>query len=668
MRLKSIFISEYKNLKNFSLKFENDDFLELFVGKNGSGKSNFFEAIIEVFKHLFESDKKQAELGFNYNVSYEIEGEEVKVSFANGDFTFNGKKRKTTSGLKLPDNVLIYYSGQNNTVEQLLTKYKNNFKLNVKSASMQDSRKFIGIGPFYKEMFLALQLLLPVESKAKEFILSKLGIVTNDDTVILTLKRPSFYAAQSVKVEHYEPATHYWGVEGLTLRFLKDLEQCIKGEFKHQNIYSVEDDLYRLPINIEVFKQKFGFQTAVEAIPAVAEVKEMVNGEEVVTVEAFEAEEAIAEIKAIDAASLFRLIDNLYTLEMVESINAAVTLDDGAKADISYFSDGQFQSVYIYSITEIFKEQNCITLLDEPDSFLHPEWQFEFLDQINEISTSAALTNHILMTSHSAATLMSAPSPQLNSFQPCDEGNTEISLVNKCDVIKRLSGNKIFLDENESIMNISTFVKNSTQPVLFTEGISDEYILDVAWKKLFPGEVRPFCIHNAFDRGFLRNLFVRNELRQNFPERTLFALFDFDDAYEDWKVLSKGGVTEVNNPFEGVTTKMKHQYHYTMLLPVPNVSAVKKQVLQPDDKPWGKGTESHLAIELLFFNENLVGTWFEKKATSGGGEIIKFKSDNLKVKFAEEFVPNQPADVFEIFRPMFQFILSKTNVVTGEPA
>jgi predicted ATPase len=432
-----------------------------------------------------------------------------------------------------------------------------------------------------------------------------------------------------VVIDEFDPTTHYWGLKGSSKTFVKRLEKCIKGEFNHRDLYTASAQAYLLNIDIKLFRNEFSTE---------------------------------------DAGVLFRYFDNLKTLEMLATIEADLSLIDGGKADLNYFSDGQFQSVYIYSITEIFKNSNSITLLDEPDSFLHPEWQFEFLSQISEISEQAIKTNQVFMTSHSAATLMSAPSPQLNSLQVCDNGSTEISLVSKFDVIKRLSGNKIFLDENESIMNISTFVKNSTQPVLFTEGISDEYILGVAWKKLYPGVNRPFCIHNAFDRGFLRNLFIRNELRNSFPERTLFALFDFDDAYEDWKVLSKGGITEIDNPFNGLTTKMKHEYHYAMLLPVPNVAAVKKQVLKADDTPWGKGTESHLAIELLFFNENLVGTWFDKKATSGGGEIIKFKSDKLKVKFAEEFVPSLPAVDFEIFRPMFEFIVAKTNTVDTELA
>jgi ABC-type Mn2+/Zn2+ transport system ATPase subunit len=621
MRLKSIFISEYKNLKNFSLKFENDDFLELFVGKNGSGKSNFFEAIIEVFKHLFESDKKQAELGFNYNVSYEVEGEAVNVSFANGDFSFNGKKRKTTLGLKLPDNVLIYYSGQNSTIDDLLNKYKKNFKINVKSATPADSRKFIGIGPFYKELFLAMQILLTGESKAKGFIFSKLAIASTSDTVILKLKRPSYSSAKNITIDNFDTKTHYWGIEGLMLSFLKDLEQCIKGEFSHAEIYNSSDNSYQIPINVTLFKEKLG---------------------------------------GIDAPTLFRLFDNLYTIDMLENISADVILEDNTLADISFFSDGQFQSVYIYSVTEIYKEQNCITLLDEPDSFLHPEWQFEFLDQINEISANATLTNHILMTSHSAATLTSAST---NDFRVFDSVKQKAVVTSICkeEVLKRLSGNRIALNEKDIVMNITNYLKDSTKPVLFTEGITDEYILDIAWEKLYPGLSRPFCINNAFDRRFLKNLFKRTDLKDNYPGRHFFGLFDFDDAYDDYHELELiDGSSLVSNDFmQGHTTQLACKEHYVMLLPVLDDPEVKGLVCNRAGQPWYHGASSHLSIELLFYNKALLGKYFNRCEVPNGGQRLKFTGK--KVEFAEKFVPELPPEAFEIFKPMFNFILQTTQ-------
>jgi predicted ATPase len=59
---------------------------------------------------------------------------------------------------------------------------------------------------------------------------------------------------------------------------------------------------------------------------------------------------------------------------MLADISVPLKLKGGSEGNIGFFSDGQFQAVYIYAIAELFKDRNCLTLLDEPDAFLHPEW------------------------------------------------------------------------------------------------------------------------------------------------------------------------------------------------------------------------------------------------------------------------------------------------------
>jgi hypothetical protein len=94
-----------------------------------------------------------------------------------------------------------------------------------------------------------------------------------------------------------------------------------------------------------------------------------------------------------------------------------------------------------------------------------------------------------------------------------------------------------------------------------------------------------------------------------------------------------------------------------MLLPVPNVELLKRQVLDNDGKPWGRGSDSHLPIELLFFKEEWIGRWFTRRATSGGGEVIEFTGD--KARFANDVIPTLPAHDFELLRPALDFIKEK---------
>lgn len=231
---------------------------------------------------------------------------------------------------------------------------------------------------------------------------------------------------------------------------------------------------------------------------------------------------------------------------MLADIAIPLQLCNGLDASITNFSDGQFQSVYIYSIVELFKDRNCLTLLDEPDSFLHPEWQFEFPKQVLEITDAAAKSNHILMSSHSASTITTANENLINLFELQDD-KIVVNKVNKADIIKSLSAGLISFSESEAHLNIHHALKNTTGAVLFTEGITDEMILETAWTKIFPAQKRSFAIQNAFDRIFLRNLFSREELEKNFPDRIMFALFDFDEAYDDWNGLKKK-VTQKQTP------------------------------------------------------------------------------------------------------------------------
>lgn len=621
MRLQSIFISEYKNLKNLTLHFESMSFLELFVGKNGSGKSNLFEALLDIFRHIYEAKiKNRSEPfapSFTYKLAYNINGKDIAWEFNRLGLTSNHPQVDETC---FPDNVLIYYSGQNATISGLLDKYESRFRRNIDTADIDDSRVFIGVGPDYKQILLSLITCLPYENHARQYVFQKLGLRERQDSIVFKLKRPRKSYAKGVVIDAFDPRTLYWGLRGLPRDFVDSLLKCIKGEFQHRDIYSEVNQQYQLNVDIELFRMEFD---------------------------------------NISAASLFTLFDNLKALDMLVEITADLVLEDGSKIDLNFFSDGQYQSVYIYALTEIFKNRNSITLLDEPDSFLHPDWQFEFLNQIESISDAAASTNQVLMTSHSAATLMAYSAPSLNTIQKTVNGDSEVVLTCKSDIIKSLSGNKIFLEENQTIMSISTFLKNTHQPVLFTEGVSDEYILDIAWKKLYQDTPRPFCIQNAFDRKFLANTLSRDELRQAFPERVIFALFDFDEAYDDWNGLShlksKGGIDIENNPFNGLIRQLKHKTHYAMLLPVPNVESIKAQVLNSDNIPWReKGSESSMAIELLFYKDELIGTEFKKVQKAAGAELIVFSGD--KVHFAKNYIPKLDSKEFEIFRAMFERI------------
>lgn len=620
MRLKHIYISEYKNLKEFTLDFDNDSFINVFVGKNGTGKSNLFEALLEIFKHLLEDDY---EVNFDFKLKYELNGKDVFIGWKWAESLWideDEKEVKKTGKDSLPDNILIYYSGHNDKITELVETYESNFKKNLKEANEGDTRKFIGIGKEYKALLLSILLLQPNECKAKQFIVKKLGIKTIDNQVKITLKRPYYARKKGYDIDLVDSGTRFWKAQGITLAFLDKLLNVKKGIIKEAG--KVRDEGY---LNKEDYQDEFIMYL---------DITDFQN-----------------KFSEATTQNVFRDFDNLKTIEMLSDISIDLELLDGSKIGVDKFSDGQFQSVYIYSIMELFKDRNCITLLDEPDSFLHPEWQFDFLKQIFEITEVQSVNNHVLLTTHSPSTLTSYKEAYLNIFEINDDNKVICQKMIKAEVIHSLSSGLISLTENEAKLNINHFLSNTTGAVLFTEGITDEMIIETAWDKLYPGTKPNFEIQNAFSCGFLRNLIKEEVLYSNNPDRKFFALFDFDEAYGDWNQL---GADVETNPLNCLTKKYKGFDSFAMLLPVPNIDNISKQVLNPHTGG-NYGKNSLLTIELLFSEVAGLENYFaiDTQRTDG---FRKFQGD--KVTFARDIVPTIDAVHFEVFRPMFEFIMT----------
>src|SRR5947209_4811188 len=137
MRLRSVSISRYKNLRDFSLDFAGEEFIDIFVGKNGSGKSNFLEAVIEIFDHIYTFTPASLGPDFNYAICWEIDGKKARLEWQENTLSVRvaGKVYKTLQKAPLPANIIIYYSGQNDTVSDLIRRYRDTYRSAVRKSN-----------------------------------------------------------------------------------------------------------------------------------------------------------------------------------------------------------------------------------------------------------------------------------------------------------------------------------------------------------------------------------------------------------------------------------------------------------------------------------------------------------------------------------------------------
>jgi hypothetical protein len=531
--------------------------------------------------------------------------------------------------------VLIYYSGHNDTVANLVEQYEEAFRKRIKRADFDEARYFIGIGPEYKELLLAVLLMQPDTCKARQFICQKLGIdhlglpkpgtsVRTEPVVKVIFERPEYAKGSNrteFDIENNDNEDRYWKAEGITKDFLEKLHKCIThspGELTVSEGYFPSDDRYILYFDIAKIRQEFA---------------------------------------GLSPQELFRQFDNLKTLGMLTEITIPLQLTGGVDATIAHFSDGQFQSVYIYSIVELFKDRNCITLLDEPDSFLHPEWQFDFLKQVFEITDTTAKNNHVLMSSHSAVTLIPHDKRKIKFFDI--KGNQANCYdLPKSVAIKKLSADLIKYSEQEQLLSIINAIQIENKPVLFTEGSTDPVILKEAWYKLYDVEM-PFIPFYAFSCTYIKQLLTDNRIHTEMGGLPVFALFDFDKAYDQWNGLN--GTVSETDPLKGMIKKWAEGESYALMLPVPANADIQKQVIRNAATGETFGGDSCCEIEHQFYGLDATKNYYQQEPCVGGTKIV-FKSDGEKTAFAKEVVPALDQACFEVFRPMFEFIKSKCGV------
>ena len=228
--------------------------MEIFVGKNGSGKSNFFEATAEIFRHLFELDAGGAPPSFDYKVGYEIAGSPVEIAWTSGKLEIGGQHRIDLKGVPLPDNIILYYSGHNATITEIAQSYQDLFKGRISSAKFKEARRFVAIDTTYKDLLLSLTLLQEQGSPARQYAFERLGIASLGPELRLTLHRPLYRRRSRFSVAQDSEKNQYWRPEGETKRILERLHRCIStptGSIVRSEGYFEDRDQYILYLDLE---------------------------------------------------------------------------------------------------------------------------------------------------------------------------------------------------------------------------------------------------------------------------------------------------------------------------------------------------------------------------------------------------------------------------------
>lgn len=209
MKIQSINIARFKNLNSLSIDLSNHNGLSLVIGNNASGKSNFLEAISEIFYTQFQNEKSE----IDYEIKY--------VDFSGNLVSITNSAKSTN----LPKRVVAVYSGEEDRMWKLYyeTLYKQ-FIDEILRSSAIDFPKMLYLNKFYWEIAL-LCLLNSDAEDVKEFVSDILGVKSVEEISFVKTNPPK---ANSVIKSFVESLQESYTLESFKQQFNNDPELFLK--------------------------------------------------------------------------------------------------------------------------------------------------------------------------------------------------------------------------------------------------------------------------------------------------------------------------------------------------------------------------------------------------------------------------------------------------------
>ena len=344
MKIHSIYIDGYKNLNNIEIFMPEDTSVSAIIGNNGSGKSNILEALTQIFSAVYNGKS----VDFRYKICYSIYDDNFEISnFDNVQFLKNGKKvSKQDRRGSLPRGIFLYYCGETDRLKKLaLDCVDKAFENALKKDEEVTTRYISCVG--LREFTAALLANAKYKNSTFEKVCDLIGIQEVGGPIDFQLIRPSW----SKKAPLTEDS--FWNAQGtvaILLHKLKDSGELIKLDNDH----------------------------ALIRVNSISDIS----------------------LDSENPFDLFVRFELLIQAGILSDISFTI-LKDGESLSPDMLSEGEKQLAQFLCLLEATKEHRALFLLDEFDSFLHPNWQRRFAEIISEIH----ITGQILFTTHSPLTL-----------------------------------------------------------------------------------------------------------------------------------------------------------------------------------------------------------------------------------------------------------------------
>lgn len=379
----------FKNLKNVTVDFDQDHWITVVIGWNGTGKSNVLEALALIFRELIW--RRPPRIEFAFRLAYRIgEGEdqrrieidhdpdrrnafEIFVTARQPDdgLDFGPKRVKTSlsaflsDAANLPRYVFSYYSGESPRMYDIFAPYLRWYDDQLRGGKNPGLKRLFYALPIHSQ-FVLLAFLTHQTEEVVIFLREHLGLDPEDglESVLFVLCQPPWASNEG------DP--RFWKAKGLVSNFL--------GRLMDVSLAPIEV-LRRVSVSLWNKKE---LQFKYLYIKDMATLRLLVGSQ--------------------SSGEFFRDLESTYVSQLIDQVRIRVKLkNNDDTVTFRELSEGEQQLLVVLGLMRFTAESESLFLLDEPDTHLNPRWSVDYLKYLRTFvgrSPNGRESSHVIMTTH----------------------------------------------------------------------------------------------------------------------------------------------------------------------------------------------------------------------------------------------------------------------------
>lgn len=379
MKLRRLQIEGYKNVCSCDIEFSESPLIHAVIGSNGSGKSNLIEAIIQILIGCYFKKAPPFNFRFEFEaqnlaVVLQREGRQTSVTVDRDRIPmdhFASRLRDGPAQVFYPELTFVYYSGECQRVQKLVTRYHRHFQSLTRNPETDRFRPLFVQSSNERSQVILLALV----AHGHWQLIQHLNLAEIVDVGI------EIHSPDGFDPNQHEPKL--WNTSGRIRRILAALDETSS----HQESRRIEFPPALIPEDSPGPRQRESFREQ--------RVYYFVPGRS-------SGIDKMASRLEADGDNVYLALEDLRLRGMLRRVSYSLRSAQSAHSfPFDQLSEGEKQLLAVVGAITLTNQKDNLCLLDEPDTHLNPHWVWDYPSMVTEaFDAEQQPRSTVLMTTH----------------------------------------------------------------------------------------------------------------------------------------------------------------------------------------------------------------------------------------------------------------------------